>query len=189
MKARLEAMSAATSQRVMMPAVEDRARHVQAMAQQLAPYRTGTLQSGIVINFLKAGVGYYHVVMTLTAKAFYGIFQEFGLGDKRTKGKLNAHTLQAHARYAARREAHQRDPRYVTRIRQLTSGGVPIVLNGIPLTVTEKRKQMKNRYGERHNMAAQPFFRPAVNFSRNWFVNGVIEDLFIAIGKQGASQI
>jgi len=159
MKARLEAMSEATSLRVMQPIIENRAKPIQDMAKQLAPHRHGTLRAGIVLDFLKAGVGYCYFVLTLTRQAFYGVFQEYGLGMGRSSAKLATKTIKARQRYLGRRQA--------------------AAISG---------KRMRRRGGEPHNMAAQPFMRPAVRFNRDWFVNSVIGDLFEAIGREGASQ-
>jgi hypothetical protein len=158
-RARLNAMSEVASLRMLQPIVENRARPIQELARSLAPYRHGTLRAGIVLDLLKAGVGYCYFILTLTRKAYYGVFQEFGLGTGRKTGSMFARkTVKAHERYGRRRAAF----------------------------LAGETKRMKNRYGEQHNMAMHPFFRPAVKFSRAYFIDGVLADIWAAVASKGA---
>jgi hypothetical protein len=159
MQQRLNAMSAASSLGTLQPIVERRARTVQEMAQKLAPVKTGRLRSGIVLNFQKAGIGYCYFILTLTRLAYYGIFQELGLGAGRSSGKLSAKTQKARVRFAGRQAAYKAGQ--IKRLR---------------------------RTGQGRNMAAQPFMRPAVQFSRQWFVGQVLSDIWDRISSEGAAK-
>jgi hypothetical protein len=138
LKVKLLAMSAVGNLQVLGPIVEAAAGDVADLAAELAPRLTGALKGGVIIEPEKSGVGYCWWKVKLRSNVWYGMFQEFGLGTGRTSTRpLTAKTRKSHERYARRLQA---------------AGGL--------------RAGMKNRYGEPHNMRAQPFLRPAVRFLR-----------------------
>ena len=158
MKQRLNALDRNTSLQVLQPIVESRTQHVFEMIKSGAPVRKdhgtsghapGMLRSGIVMEYVKGGIGYCYFQVKLTDKVWWGVFQEFGLGDKSQRGPSSAKVVRRQERYIGRREAAK-----------------------------QSGKKMRNRYGQRHNMAAQPFMRPAVRFAREWFLNGVYQDVW-----------
>jgi hypothetical protein len=165
LKRRLLAMDAVSSENVLRPIVAEGARMVADVAVGLAPTlkrphkgRTaGALRKGVRVEFLKAGVGYCHYVIGLLPEVWYGFLQEFGLGSGRlaSKARLNVKTLKTHERYARRLEAARAQGRG-------------------PAT-------MKNRYGQPHSMAAQPFIRPAFRFARESVVVSMLEKIAAVI--------
>lgn len=192
MKARLEAMSEEASLRVLQPIVERWARPVQQLAQQMAPYRKGILRAGIVLDFLKAGVGYCYFILTLTRKAYYGIFQEFGLGSGRSTG------IQAKTGRRASTYANSMRIRTLLMAKGVTASDISKAYFHKDLGITFglsrreiRRQQILSKGGylqgkRRPNMAAHPFFRPAVKFSRGYFIEGVLADIWAAVASKEA---
>ena len=193
-KRRLLAMSAASNQRVLQPAIERRGRTVRDMIAAKAPVgkaprdpHPGQLRRGIVLNFLRGGVGYCKFVITVTKQAYYAVFQEFGLG-----GKVSARTQKRYAQYE-----FSKGVQAGLRQRGVTPDQIiaaKLNRTGIPgLSKRELRRQYTLAKGRRlqggsrrRHMAAQPFFRPIRDFARSWFVQSVFNDVLSAIAAEEA---
>ena len=97
LKKTLEAMQDGSGEAVMIPIVAAAAQDLKAIMAAMAPYRTGALARGISASFLKSGPGYAKFDVNLAPEVYYGIFQEFGLGDKRAGG-VSKKTTRRHER-------------------------------------------------------------------------------------------
>jgi HK97 gp10 family phage protein len=165
LKRALLAMDAVSTETVLRPIVAEGAETLRGVAEQLAPVLkrphkgriAGALRRGIEVAFLKAGTGYCHFVVKLKPETWYGWLQEFGLGGGRASGAvLTPKTRKAHERYQRRREA-------------MLTAGTP----------------MKGHYGQLHNMAAQPWLRPAVKFARDSIITRMLERIAAVIVRAG----
>ncbi|TAM56789.1 MAG: hypothetical protein EPN53_01005 [Acidobacteria bacterium] len=193
-KARLLAMSAASNQRVLQMSLERRGRVVKDMIAAKAPVgkaprdpHPGRLRAGVVLNYLRGGVGYCKFVVTVTRLAYYGVFQELGLG-----GKVSARTAKRYAQYE-----FSKGVQAGLRQRGITPEEIIAAkLNRTPIPGLSRR-ELRRQYtlakgrrlqggGRRRSMAAQPFFRPVRDFVRNWFITSVFNDVWTAIAAEEA---
>ena len=167
LKAALLALDAVSSEHVLRPIVVEGAETLRGVAAGLAPVlkrphkgvTPGALRRGIEVEFAKAGTGYCHFAVKLKPEVWYGWLIEFGLGSGRASGgALTTKTRKQHERYGRRREA------------TLTTGA-----------------PMKTRRGQPHNMAAQPWMRPAVRFARDSIIVRMLERIAAVIMRAGGS--
>ena len=167
LKAALLALDAVSSEHVLRPIVAEGAETLRGVAAMLAPVLKrphkgvvpGALRRGIEVEFAKAGIGYCHFAVKLKPEVWYGWLQEFGLGGGRASSTpLVSKTRKQHERYGRRREA------------TLTTGA-----------------PMKSQRGQPHNMAAQPWMRPAVKFARDSIIVRMLERIAAVILRAGGS--
>lgn len=194
MKQRLLAMSAVGNQRVLQPIIDRRVKVIRDMMSAKAPIgkapkdpHPGRLRGGVVVVFLRGGIGYCKYAITLTKIAYYGLFQELGLG-----GKISAKTQKRYDQYAFSKGVQKG-------LKQRGYSPAQIIAAKLNRTVIpglskgELRRQAilaRGRRlqggGRRRNMAAQPFFRPVLQIMKQWFVQGVAADVWAAIAALGA---
>jgi len=167
LKAALLALDAVSSEHVLRPIVAEGAETLRDVAARLAPVLKrphkgvvpGALRKGIDVEFAKAGMGYCHFLVKLKPETWYGWLLEFGLGSGRaSSAPLVSKTRKKHERYGRRREA------------TLTTGA-----------------PMKSQRGQPHNMAAQPWMRPAVKFARDSIIVRMLERIAAVILRAGGS--
>lgn len=195
-KRRLLAMSAAASQRMLQTIIEPRARTIKDMIAAQAPVgkapadkHPGQLRRGVILTYLRGGVGYSKWLITLTKIAYYGVFQEFGLG-----GKVSARTQKRYAQYDFSKGVQKGLAQ-----RGVTAADIAAAYQKYPRSGAFglNRKELRRQKilaqghrlqggGRRRNMAAQPFFLPVIKFTRQWFVQSVFGDIWNAIAAQGA---
>ncbi len=194
-KQRLLAMSEVGNQRVLQPIIERRVKVARDMMRAKAPVgkapkdpHPGRLRAGIVEVFLRGGIGYCKYAITLTRIAYYGLFQEVGLG-----GKIQAKTQKRYAQYAyskgvqegLRRRGYTREQIIAAKRNRTGLPGLNrFELNRQAILARGRRLQGG---GRRRNMAAQPFMRPVMQFVRQWFVDGVASDVWAKLEELGAS--
>lgn len=187
MQARLAGMARSVQGAVMRPVVEEAARELRDLASEMAPTRTGALRKGIVADLMKMGSGYCYYWVRLAPAVYYGRFQEFGLGNGSSKG-TSAKILHRRANYeqsaAVRRALLARGilpaeiiaANYNWRVQKV--GRIPFGLSR-----SEMRRQVTLASGgrlqgqRRPNMAAQPFIRPAVRFTRQSLSRFMLEGI------------
>lgn len=165
-KKRLLAMGEAASGMTLIPIVGEATAELAAIMAALAPRRSGALARGINPSYLKSGPGYCYFEVKLSPKAYYGLFQEFGLGDKAGR-PASARTKRRQANYDVTKELYRRgyrqgaagiDKRQGRRLRYMAQG---------------KYIQGKRR----PNMAAQPFIRPAIFGNRVVIIREMVEQI------------
>jgi len=182
-KDRLLAMSEAASGPVIIPIVADVASKAGALMAALAPRLTGALSRGINPNFLKAGPGYCHFTIALSPDVYYGLFQEFGLGDKATRGP-SARTQRRRANYDAT-TALQRAGKLSTDIEFRKRNG-KLSQQGKRLQALERGRSIQGK--RRPNMAAQPFIRPVLFGNRASLTVEMLERIASQILEQTTSE-
>ena len=195
-KRRLLAMSAVASQRTLQTIIEPRARTIRDMIAAQAPVgkapadkHPGQLRRGVVLNYLRGGVGYSKWLITLTKLAYYGVFQEFGLG-----GKVSARTQKRYAQYDYSKGVQKGLKQRGVTLEQINAayyarpraGGFGLNRRELRRQRTLAQGRRLQGGGRRRNMAAHPFFRPVITFTRQWFVQAVFTDIWNAIAAQGA---
>ncbi len=192
MRARINAMSDSVGGAVMRPVVQSAALQVRDLAAALAPKRTGRGRQGIITDLMKIGKGYCYYWVRLQPDAYYMFFQEIGLGtgaSRPVQEKTRRRRVNFIQSMAIRQRLREQGvlPAEIMAARYLGRQGNQFGLSRREL----KRQAILARggrlQGQRHpNMAAHPWLRPAVRFTRTGLRQYMLEALAANIRRWDA---